>query len=702
MTKKLPIILFLSGILPILVAGQAEKPVCGTDAYYQEKVEENPQIKKIEKAVNKKIKKGNFQGKRPTGDKLIIPIVFHIMYDDKESNVSKERVLETLETLNRDFQKKNADTADVRPVFSDRIAELDIEFRLAQVDPDGNRTNGINRVQTSLTNNAGDNVKDLVQWDPDSYLNVWSVANISRGGSGQVSAYANFPWMGRDDDGIVVLSSNLEYDDRTMTHEVGHYLGLFHPFQGGCTSQNDRVDDTPPIEQRNGIQRCNNVNTCDYTSNPAGKDFPDMETNYMDYTTCGAAFTEGQKSRMLSFLPPANNRYAREALVSEANLAETGVKDETQSPEIESIETEKKYVFPCEKVEIGYKLKFGDNGLQSGTADKIKWDIPEGFLTDPKSKSPKVSFNKPGEYTVKLTLINDQGKDQVEKKSLIQVLDEDKEIQKSYFESFEEKKFRKRGLIIKPNLTGNQWQTTQKASNFGNASLYLNNFDFENDQSSVFRLPKLDLSATDDRVLKFDMAYAKKKTSTFDELKIEVSSDCGETWVPKERYRAALDLPTHDPKDSEFYPQSEDDWETKSVELTKQKNLMVRFNFESNRPGNNIFIDNVRMNKKVEDQQEPTGQEGLAGSEEQRFKIYPNPVTANKIRIQGDNPSDALGIQVTDMAGKQLMKKDNIGIADNQPIVFEKADLNISGNGVYYLHFSSEEQTITKKIVVIE
>lgn len=702
MTKKLFILLLLVGLMPLLAASQQAKPVCGMDAYYQEKLNENPQLKQIEQAITKKIKKQDFQTKRPSGDKVIVPVVFHIMYDDAESNVSKKRVLETLETMNRDFQKRNEDTTNVRSVFSDRIAGLNIEFRLAQVNPDGNCTNGINRVQTNLTNNAGENVKRLVQWDPDSYLNIWSVANISRGGAGQVSAYANFPWMDKDTDGIVVLSSNLESDDRTMTHEVGHYLGLFHPFQGGCTAQNDRIDDTPPVEQRNGIQRCSNMNTCDFTNNAAGKDFPDMETNYMDYTTCGSAFTEGQKTRMEGFLPPANNRYARDALVSDANLAQTGVKDKTQSPEVGSIEAEKKYVFPCEKVELGYNLECGNSGLQSGTPDKISWEIPQGTLSNATDASPQVSFSNPGDYTVKLTLTNDQGKDQVEKKSFIKVLGEAYKVKENYFESFEEKAFAKRGLMIKSNLIGNQWQKTEEVSNFGEASLYLNNYDFDSDQSSTFRLPKMDLSNTAERFLKFDMAYAKKNTSTFDQMKVEISTNCGESWVPKELYRAALDMSTAEATNSEFFPDSEDDWKTKSVELPKEENLMVRFNFESSRPGNNVFIDNVRMNEKVEDQRANSGQDAFGGSNNQEIKIYPNPVKGNRIRIQTNSFSDPFSIQVTDVAGKHLMRQEAIANEEGQQLDFSKSDLNISDNGVYYLHFTGEEQTITKKIVVVK
>jgi hypothetical protein len=80
----------------------------------------------------------------------------------------------------------------------------------------------------------------------------------------------------------------------TLTHEAGHWLSLYHTFQGGCTKKNDRVDDTPAEAAPNFL--CDEMNSC-----PAlhpGVD--DLIHNFMDYgdDICLDSFTPGQTARM--------------------------------------------------------------------------------------------------------------------------------------------------------------------------------------------------------------------------------------------------------------------------------------------------------------------------------------------------------------------------------------------------------------------
>lgn len=80
----------------------------------------------------------------------------------------------------------------------------------------------------------------------------------------------------------------------TTTHEVGHWLGLLHTFEGGCDGYGDYVDDTPACTLTRG---CNiGQDTC------PGDSQGDDVTNFMSYNSCRIKFTEGQKKRMFDML----------------------------------------------------------------------------------------------------------------------------------------------------------------------------------------------------------------------------------------------------------------------------------------------------------------------------------------------------------------------------------------------------------------
>src|SRR5690554_3433919 len=274
-----------------------------------------------------------------TNETYTIPVVVHIVHNTPQQNIHDSVVYNQIMTLNEDFQRKNADTVNLRSDFDFVVGGSNIEFRLAAIDPDGNPTSGITRTSTttesfmdffgmmtgdmsSMEAVKNDTTGGIDPWDQSRYLNIW-VCNMAITGFGpMVLGYATPPsgltnWppgsTGGMKDGVVIqfeafgsnnpndLGLGTEVRGRTATHEIGHYLGLRHIWGDGDCTQQDGIDDTPNATDKS--EGCPlSANTC--VDDIQGLDLPDMVENYMDYSneTCQNTFTKGQAELMRSVL----------------------------------------------------------------------------------------------------------------------------------------------------------------------------------------------------------------------------------------------------------------------------------------------------------------------------------------------------------------------------------------------------------------
>ncbi len=310
---------------------------CITDELYQEYVKQNPMVKVEEERANAIAREyaSKFQfGKK--GIVIYIPVVFHVIHNSGLENITQAQVNDCIRVLNEDYRKMAGTNGGVST--DTRATDVEFEFRLAQFEPNGTPTDGVNRILNATnTINARDAAKALSYWDSKKYLNVWVVSTIASSGQteGTVLGYAQFPGGGAaTTDGILVRADNIgaigfQFQQtqwgRTVTHEVGHWCGLFHPFQGGCSGAlssdcslaGDRVCDTPPVAK--STAGCpTNQNSCTNDS----PDLPDNVRNYMDYAdgTCMNMFTAGQVTRMKSLMSQF-----RSAIYSATNIAAAGL-----------------------------------------------------------------------------------------------------------------------------------------------------------------------------------------------------------------------------------------------------------------------------------------------------------------------------------------------------------------------------------------
>lgn len=309
----------LIAIIAMASNGFAQQPIrdCGTTGYMNELFQQDPgykiRLQQIEEFTQNWIK-NNPEGTRTV---VTIPVVVHVVHNNATENISDAQVLSNIDVLNEDFRRLNADASSTPAAFQGVAADCEIEFCMAARDPNGNATNGITRTSTTKTSfTTNNNVKFNSQggenaWDRNSYLNIW-VCDLS----GFTIGYAQFPGGPANTDGVVI--DHTAYGTtgtaafpfnkgRTATHEVGHWLNLFHIWGDdgtGCFGS-DQVADTP--NQADETYNCPLPTIRISCSNgPNG----DMYMNYMDYVNdaCMNLFTLGQKSRMQALFAPGASR----------------------------------------------------------------------------------------------------------------------------------------------------------------------------------------------------------------------------------------------------------------------------------------------------------------------------------------------------------------------------------------------------------
>ncbi|NML58761.1 M43 family zinc metalloprotease [Chryseobacterium cheonjiense] len=305
---------------------------CSTEEYEKYLQEKNPKRmtkEQFESWLAPLIKNAKVE-KSQNGNIITIPVVVHVIHNGQNvgvgPNIVDEQVMSQITVMNNDYRRLAS-----TPGFNSNPvgADTQIQFALAKVDPNGNPTNGIDRVNLCQASWSQAQIETFVKpetiWDPTQYMNMWSV-NFPNTSS--ILGYAQFPdsnLPGLDPiggeaytDGVVARYSTFgssDYDTnntfnldapydkgRTMTHEVGHFLGLRHIW-GDDTCGTDYCDDTPTAHHENyncpqGIVSCNDLSLYE------------MVQNYMDYTddTCMNIFTINQKDRLRTVMDNSPRR----------------------------------------------------------------------------------------------------------------------------------------------------------------------------------------------------------------------------------------------------------------------------------------------------------------------------------------------------------------------------------------------------------
>lgn len=678
---------------------------CYTDDHQKYLIEQNPSLIQQHQELEDYI--SNFKKSYNSSDKksgtIIIPVVVHnITHDGGLAYVSKATIEAQIQSMNNDFKRLNADAVSTRPLFSPYAASLDVEFRLAHIDPNGKCTEGIVRKESPYSNNtsksAAENVKGVSYWNSKKYLNIWLIDEIEDNGDGTfIAGYAQFPWNGINSTyGVVIVDQSFGGGKRTLTHEVGHCFSLLHTFEGGCNSNcsgaGDRCCDTPPVS-KSSFDCDNNRNTCSNDgSSPYGGNVVDQYENYMSYSNCQNMFSLDQKTRIMATLNSTNTSTGLAQLSTPSNLAATGTADPYNTPicvPIADFTYNKEYI--CE----GGNVTFSDNSYNA-TPTGWSWVFTNGVPNASNAANPTVTYNTVGTYGATYTPSTTAGSSTpVTKNNIITV----SSLTANYsgpitYESFENSSLFNTEWRIE-NPEGEGWVLTNAAATTGSNSVRIRNYFTSNPQEEDALIsPSYNLSTAPSKTMRFKLAFAKKTTSDDDRLLIYYSTNCGESWSVKTGFSGA-NITTVPNQSSFFTPTSPSHWDEKVVDfsaLGTATNIRFKFLFKSG-GGNNIYIDDINV-----------GGFSLGVDEFNNigeFNIYPNPTKANtKITFNLLKNVNQLNIKVRNTLGQEVTN-----IINNQSFTSGKYTLSIDEGrrlpaGIYFVEFNADNIIKTQKLII--
>ncbi|NOX47763.1 MAG: T9SS type A sorting domain-containing protein [Chlorobi bacterium] len=673
---KTILLVWFSGSLSIISLNAQTEPQapCYFDEYTN-----NKSILKTETAIQASVErlKNNLMNNPLADSSKVIPVVVHVIHNGGSENISDEQVESQINILNEDFGKIPGSNGDGNGV------DTKVRFCLARIDPNGNCTNGIVRINSLLTYHQTYERAMLTQlsfWDNTKYLNIYLVKTITGG----ILGYSSFPGGPPAEDGIVVRSNVFGNTGtassslgRTTTHEVGHWFGLYHTFNNGCGDDvcfdGDYVCDTPP--QASPSFSCTTLNTC---SNDV-PDENDQKENYMNYTpgACKDMFTNGQKLRVQATLDTI-----RTFIWSDDNLVSTGCDTNYIAPEICGVAAN--FVTLTPDICIGNEVGFMDISLNVATS--WQWFFVGGTPESSTLPNPSITYNSIGSFAVKLIVSDGTTTDSLAINDYITVSNPGVGNALPFSEYFDSGIFPPQGIIINNPDGGITWGLDSAASVSGGYSIKINNLiNINYGSADEIIFPYFDLTSMLEPTMTFKWAYARSDPSFSDEMLVLLSTDCGSNFT-QIFYRTGNALATGPTQTTPFIPDSSQ-WKSAEIPLANYaSDQYVQIKIVNiTDGGNNLYIDNIDIGSLV------TGLEDTDDPGD--IALYPNPAS-DYVMLRFTDNTENRQVKIFDPVGKLVLSKD-IGNA-----LTIRLSLNDFPNGIYYLGIWKNNSMKMKKLVI--
>ncbi len=700
-------LLLLAGLL--CATGSIAQRTCGTDEYVRQLELTNPEFVKSRQQVQQRVSQwlatAENAGQKQAKNVVTIPVVFHVVYKTAAQNVPDAQLLAQLQRLNQDYRKLNADVSQTPAIYAGLAADTEIEFCLAQRDPQGNPTTGITRTSTTVNSfNLSDAVKFSNQggvnaWNPSQYLNIW-VCNLGSG----LLGYATPPGTSPNYDGVVLLYSSLPggsaapYNQgRTATHELGHYFNLDHIWGSGnggnCAS--DGIADTPTQNEPNY--------GCPSFPSPSCNNSGDMSMNYMDYTNdaCMYMFTTGQKNAMLAAIntsrpglltslgcvPPT--LAALDASVVSISYPGNSVCAGSFSPKVTVKNSGQNTIT---SLSVNYSL----NG---GATSSFTWTGSIASQATTVITLPSITIN-PGAHNLTVILNSPNGgtdgnmANNAANRNFT-AISQAPGITMAAPQSFEQATFPPAGYQLTNTAQNYSWERTSSAAKTGNSSMFVNNYNANSPGNrSELVMPTINLSAYSVANLTFEVAHKTYTNSANnpDSLEVLISTDCGSTFVSLYKKGGAM-LATGSGSSSQgpaFVPASASDWRKETINLApylSSSSAIIKFR-AINRYGNNLYLDDILVDGSLISS-------SPAEILNQQISLYPNPAQGI-INLKFINADEKACIEITDMLGRVVTRETALQVSENTATLH----VNHLSNGVYIARISNGATVITKQFVI--
>ncbi|MBS1593392.1 MAG: PKD domain-containing protein [Bacteroidetes bacterium] len=686
--KKL--LLFASFLFTMMHVTAQRSSFCATDQYAGAKLTSDSN-QALEAFIKNYIDQHHTQGARSSS--YVIPVVFHIIHDGGSELLTDSVIITALNRLNEFMSASNAGLTSVVPAFDTLIGNAQVEFRLAQKDPLGNCTNGIERIYTQATYVGNDYTK-INDWPRDKYLNIWLVKGIdydfsyygTLGYAFEPGTVASAPAI----DGILVksfilLQLNDPYDSGVLPHMVGHWADLLHP-ESACTDTiNDYVADTPPMQS---------AISCNLTQSICNPPIIENVQNIMAGSSCPLMFTKGQVNRMWAALNASTA--GRNNISSSSNLLATGTDvSNPVSCAIPIADFAASTRYTC----INTPVIFTDASYNADITSRT-WTFPSDANTNTTSgKVATVSFSTPGWHQVTLQVSNTNGSDRLTK-NMVYVTN-GSQTPAPLFDGFEySTPLLSPWQVINYDNNNTAFQLVNSTGHHSQSCYKLNEVDamYEGDVD-ILASPPLDLSAIDttNASISFDYSFATSDAAHLDDstadISVWLSNDCGASWhrlyhmTGSSIFNAGLQTGSYTPGTDDQY------WQNVSVHIPSlfwSAGINFEIRVKSGVGTNNLFIDNINVGQSTLGLPKLQTQVNAMG-------IVPNPAAESADLVISCSDGIYGTIQLLDMAGRTIQRiyTGFLGVGGNHIHL----NTNELSSGIYSIQLSDGVSTVNRKFV---